>query len=520
MTTQEISRMYKQREAVDTIHAALRTVPVDEEGHKDWDQSCTALHLACSYVDPEGVQILLERGANPNATDCYGRTPLYYLTQQDGNRDAPEGYVYKCAELLFAAKASPTRKDQNGRMSLSEAARLCRHEWIEAAVAAGARIGMADRDGRTALHIVATESEFPAGQVKRAIAELEAEDAADFPDWRIESNRKSREEYQQKLDRFYRMAKALLAGGIDADAKTPGGDTARDIAIRSGAKMISALLSGLDPETDPEAAVSGGMNLFEAIEVHDAQAAKIILQSAPDLNEGYEKENASKDLYGLTPLGFACRMLDFPIARLLLEAGADPNYKNANGEQAIAAWFRYGQDRYYKFGHVKEKTVSRIIQALLDHGWNIDSYINDHSDTALLAAARNAGKGTGLNGVRLNRNVADDLLDAGADVNIPNIGGETPLMLVCLEEDSDLSNLVEIMLENGAKIDAADQKGNTPLHYAAMNYHTTIGTELAALLFEFGDPRPDAVNNEGKTALEIATQANNEPLVKLIIEHS
>ena len=279
-------------------------------------------------------------------------------------------------------------------------------------------------------------------------------------------------------------------------------------------------MSGYDPETDTEAAISGGMNLFEAIEMHDAPAVKVILQSAPDLYEGYDKEGASEDLTGLTPLGFACRMLDFPIVHLLLDAGADPNYKNANGEQAIAAWFRYGQDRYYRPEHVKKKSASHIIRAFLDHGWDLNSYINDHSDTALLAAARKAGTGQGINGVRLNRNIADDLLNAGADVNIPNLDGETPLMLVCLEEDSDLSNLVEIMLENGAETGAVDKNGNTPLHYAAKNYRETMGTELAGLLFEFGDPRPDTVNNEGKTALEIATEANNEPLVKLIIEHS
>ena len=520
MTAQEVSQMYKQRENRETIHAALREISVNEECDKDWNNSCTALHLACSYVDPEGIQILLERGANPNALDCYGRTPLYYLTQQDGNREAPEGHAYRCATLLFAAKASPTRKDENGVMALSEAARLCRYEWIEAAVAAGARIGMADRNGMTALHIVAKEAESPAGSLNRAITELASEEAANFPAWKIENYQQSEKENRQILGQFYRMAKALVAGGIDIDAKNSAGETARDLAIRSGAKIISALLSGYDPETDTEAAISGGMNLFEAIEMHDAPAVKVILQSAPDLYEGYDKEGASEDLTGLTPLGFACRMLDLPIVRLLLDAGADPNYKNAKGEQAIAAWFRYGQDRYYRPEHVKKKSASHIIRAFLNHGWDLNSYINDHSDTALLAAARKAGTGQGINGVRLNRNIADDLLNAGADVNIPNLDGETPLMLVCLEEDSDLSNLVEIMLENGAETGAVDKNGNTPLHYAAKNYRETMGTELAGLLFEFGDPRPDTVNNEGKTALEIATEANNEPLVKLIIEHS
>ena len=76
------------------------------------------------------------------------------------------------------------------------------------------------------------------------------------------------------------------------------------------------------------------------------------------------------------------------------------------------------------------------------------------------------------------------------------------------------------MLEAGAEVAAADRDGNTPLHYAAMNRDAGAGKEMAEMLFEFGNPKPEAVNNQGKSALEIATDNNNEPLVKLILMNS
>ena len=40
------------------------------------------------------------------------------------------------------------------------------------------------------------------------------------------------------------------------------------------------------------------------------------------------------------------------------------------------------------------------------------------------------------------------------------------------------------------------------------------------MLFEFGFQNAEAVNNAGKTGLEIASDADNEPLVKLILMNS
>ena len=40
---------------------------------------------------------------------------------------------------------------------------------------------------------------------------------------------------------------------------------------------------------------------------------------------------------------------------------------------------------------------------------------------------------------------------------------------------------------------------------------------MAELLFDFGDPKLEHVNNEGKSVLEIATDLNNEEFVKFLL---
>lgn len=53
--------------------------------------------------------------------------------------------------------------------------------------------------------------------------------------------------------------------------------------------------------------------------------------------------------------------------------------------------------------------------------------------------------------------------------------------------------------------------------YAARNRNANSGKEMAELLFDFGDPKLEHVNNEGKSALEIATELNNEEFVKFLL---
>ena len=90
-------------------------------------------------------------------------------------------------------------------------------------------------------------------------------------------------------------------------------------------------------------------------------------------------------------------------------------------------------------------------------------------------------------------------------------------MFLCASRDIESQDLQIQVLESGADIEATDKNGDTPLIYAARNRNVSIGKEMAELLFDFGNPKLEHVNNDGKSALEIATDLNNEEFVKFLL---
>jgi ankyrin repeat protein len=56
-----------------------------------------------------------------------------------------------------------------------------------------------------------------------------------------------------------------------------------------------------------------------------------------------------------------------------------------------------------------------------------------------------------------------------------------------------------LLLDKGAKVDPADWKGDTPLHWAAGKGHV----DTVALLLERG-AKPGTANKSGSTALDLA----------------
>jgi hypothetical protein len=89
-------------------------------------------------------------------------------------------------------------------------------------------------------------------------------------------------------------------------------------------------------------------------------------------------------------------------------------------------------------------------------------------------------------------------LAAGTDVNAvePSTGG-TPLMVAAL---FDHREAVELLIENGADLNAFNYEGSTALHTAAFFCHV----ETVKLLVEQGAD-VNARNSQGQTALDIVT---------------
>ena len=112
--------------------------------------------------------------------------------------------------------------------------------------------------------------------------------------------------------------------------------------------------------------------------------------------------------------------------------------------------------------------------------------------------------------IKFLKTVHSIVLENNATINAKNDLGSTPLHWAIGEGDIAI---VRLLLENNAAIDAKNNNDWTPLHVAAMNGHV----DIARLLLEKNAPT-DAKNNDGWTPLHWAAIKGNVDLVRLLLE--
>ena len=88
------------------------------------------------------------------------------------------------------------------------------------------------------------------------------------------------------------------------------------------------------------------------------------------------------------------------------------------------------------------------------------------------------------------------LLNKGADPNMENLNGLTPLHRAAYHGTRDM---VKLLLDNGAEPDRADRDGRTPLHWAALREYDSKGV-YKLLLNGGADPEVRDANN--RTAVQ------------------
>jgi ankyrin repeat protein len=271
--------------------------------------------------------------------------------------------------------------------------------------------------------------------------------------------------------------------------------------------------------------------------------------------------------YGATPMSLAAEVADTQVLRMLLDAGADADSPNPEGMTALMAVARTGNveaakllidhgatvDARENFGGqsalmwASARRHPQMIELLLAHGASIDAR-STHRDyqrhitaegrpksldsggfTALLYAAReNCGA------------CVDVLLEKGADIDLPDPDGVSPLHIAIMNANWDLARK---LIEAGADVDQWDIFGEAPLFTAVGGRsrtdggrasidppNETTGIDVVRLLLERGaNPnmqlffRPanvrGATNTRGSTPLIRAANLNDMEVVKLLLEH-
>lgn len=271
---------------------------------------------------------------------------------------------------------------------------------------------------------------------------------------------------------------------------------------------------------------AGTNSLFDAINAGDLATVVSLLESGADVNA------RDADYMNATPLMVAMGKNDLELTELLLEAGADINAIDENGDPAIN-WAAY----YGLTDQVKLLLDHGASAQLVGHGNALDIAMRRGHQELVLALVENQGFATGLTAAALELQAAIDDGDIQAAEGAISRGAEaqgldeTGRPFIARAARNGNVEMVLLLKANGAKIDAQDpigftplmevaREGNvvtseillqegadpnhvafkrglsfTPLHQAAVGGHVTV---LAALLN--ADAQLDRVDSMGNTA--------------------
>ena len=132
-------------------------------------------------------------------------------------------------------------------------------------------------------------------------------------------------------------------------------------------------------------------------------------------------------------------------------------------------------------------------------GMNIDVNLKDAIGRTSLHIAAEKG----------NMDVVMFLIENGANVNVADVNGNTPLVFI-INKAGNLK-VIQRLLEKGARVNVQNRTGETALMYAAWHGHSTI----VQLLLE---NRADVTlkNRQGRTALTLAESKGHQEVVEML----
>lgn len=409
--------------------------------------------------DQTRLQLILEQGGNPDATDAVaGREPA--LT------------------------------------ALSTAIVWGRVDMVEALIEAGASVNKSiPGNGATPLHWASglSSKEIEAGLVtqseqkdlvRRLIekgANVNARDSAGATPLFWAANAGASE-----------VVTALLDAGAVPGIKSNVGTTAAIAALEAGHSDIAAMLRAQAPAEDSKQEYSS-TSLAEAILSGDLPAVKTILASNPELA-------VSRSKRGYTPIILSLVGKQVDVALFLAKT-----YPDALSVPGQSDWtplhFVYNSHKDFMF----EEPVRRsLAQAMINNGAPLEAQTDDGM-TPLLLATYNAMP----DGVKV-------LLEGGANPDYRAPGNRvTPLMVSAI---TDLLSM-ESLLSNGADPELKDAQGRTVLHYLARGSDKTSSERapaLAEMLINSGAPI-NAQDSQLETPLMKAARAGNARLVAVLM---
>ena len=429
----------------DAVHKILSTPAGKSAVNAAEADGTTPLHWATRADDLETARLLLAAGANANAANRYSVTPLSLAA---GNANG------EMVEVLLKGGADAKAVIKEGETVLMAAARTGNPKAVRLLIEGGAAVNAReDRLGETALMWAVAENHPEAAKLLIAHG---ADVNALTNDLKYTKDRFGLEGVltilphghwtpllyaarQGSLD----AAKVLVDDGADKNARDPDLSTPAIIATINGHYDVAAML--VERGADPNLPDTSGM---------------AVLYAAVDMNTPAE-------IYGRPNRKSTSTISALDLMKILLTHGANVNVQlrtatvqraHTPGDGLLGA----GATPLMRAARTGDAAAIRI---LLEHGADPAMTTNNHT-TALMFAAGN-GRGTGVfqKDIGTERdmfNAVQVLVERSVDVNAANDNGQTAMHFAAQVSD----DIVRYLAAHGAVLDAKDKQGHTPADLA------------------------------------------------------
>jgi ankyrin repeat protein len=430
------------------VLVAALTAPIQAQtarGAVDPDGT-TPLHWAVHRDDVALAERLIREGANLGAANQFGATPWF---------EAATIANPAMLSLLLRSGAAVNATNAEGQTALMLVARTGNVEAARLLIAGGAMVNARERWlGQSALMWAAAENQ-PAMVRELLAAGADVNARSDVHEWERDVTAEPRRKYMPRggwtpllfaaRDGAFEAARVLVEAGADVDLHDPDLVSPLVTAIVNGHYDIAKLLvergadvnladrwgraglwAAVDMHTPPR---SGRPDAIESDTVSSTELVTLLLARGADVNAQLtlfppyrslaDRGNDNMITIGATPLLRAAKAGDADVVSWLLAKGADPSAATIEG-------------------------ITPLLAAAGVGSRDSDTRGRFRTEAQALASV-------------------EKLLAAGADVNDANRAGTTALHGAAFW---GWNSVVRLLAERGARLDAKDARGRTPIDAA------------------------------------------------------
>ena len=397
---------------------------IDEGVNVDARNNCfqTPLHAAASECNIEVIEVLSSHGADVNAQDACGNTPVGLTGQLDFLANSIEKLA-ETIQLLVKKGADVNITDVEGRTPLmnavsSEAVAATRGEKVQTLLECGSDLSVVDRQGRTCLHHASSLAMLQI-LIERGLDYKATDNEGNTVLHSIVSN------YQ--LACILNMMTYLLENDRKLNDKSTENTCKKDNWC--GSPFVNAVNN------------KGQTALHLVVKKwRDKRMVQLLLQYGCDVN--------AQDSTGETALHNAGERGCLASASVLLENGADPNITDHSLGNTALHKAVIGSFNYPNVCEIVEKLLHHDSQLREANGASeyvtaLAQVLNKRGQSALHLAAKRGQVDT----IRL-------LFDQGCDMHARDCSGKTPVMYSVKHPDA-----LQFFKDQGGKIKPPYEKG-------------------------------------------------------------